>query len=252
MTTLFISDLHLQEERPEITRAFFDFLRSRALDASQLYILGDFFEVWIGDDAISPYQSEIIAALRELSESCDIFFMHGNRDFLIGEHFANLAHATLLHEPTRITLNGNPTLLLHGDSLCTADHDYMQFRAMVRTPAWQATFLEKPLSERIAIARQLREKSQTETADKEEYITDVTPDEVTNTMQEHQCSLMIHGHTHRPGCHELGLKDAEGKTVAAKRMVLGDWGKTGWYIQADESGPQLREFVPQSATGIPL
>ncbi|MDX1696170.1 MAG: UDP-2,3-diacylglucosamine diphosphatase, partial [Ketobacteraceae bacterium] len=163
MTTLFISDLHLQEERPDITRAFFAFLHQKAAHASQLYILGDFLEVWIGDDAITPFQNDIIDALNQLSHTCAIYFMHGNRDFLIGDHFANRANLSLLNDPSVISLNGVSTLLTHGDFLCTADTAYMQFRAMVRDPQWQAAFLAKPLEERIAIARELRDKSQTET-----------------------------------------------------------------------------------------
>lgn len=244
MTTLFISDLHLQEERPEITRAFFSFLQTHAIQADQLYILGDFFEVWIGDDGITPFQQDIIDALRRLSDSCDIFFMHGNRDFLIGDHFANLAHLTLLNEPTVISLNGTATLLLHGDSLCTADSAYMEFRAMVRNPDWQKEFLAKPLEERIMIARQLREQSRNETAGKDEYITDVTPAEVVRAMETNRCPLMIHGHTHRPDCHDVTLTGDQGKSVKGTRMVLGDWGETGWYIQADENGQTLREIIP--------
>lgn len=244
MATLFISDLHLQEERPEITRAFFHFLRTHGTRASQLYILGDFFEVWIGDDAITPYQTEIIEALNQLSDTCTIFFMHGNRDFLIGEHFANKANVTLLHDPTQIRLDGTPTLLLHGDSLCTSDRDYMQFRAMVRNPAWQHAFLAKPLDERIAIARELRERSQLETSSKDEYITDVTEHEVIQALERHQCTLMIHGHTHRPKCHDVTLTDPQGHPLVARRIVLGDWGQTGWFIEANESGVALKEFFP--------
>ena len=164
MTTLFISDLHLQEERPEITRAFSQFIDQIASEARQLYILGDFFEVWIGDDALSPFQMEIIGALKKLSSSCDVFFLHGNRDFLIGDKFADLAGATLLTDPATISVNGSPVLLMHGDSLCTEDRDYITFRAMVRTPAWQKEFLGKPVSERLAIARHLRTQSKQQTS----------------------------------------------------------------------------------------
>ena len=251
MTTLFISDLHLQEERPEITRAFFAFLDAHARQADQLYILGDFFEVWIGDDCITDFQKEIIDALKALSQSCDLFFMHGNRDFLIGDHFANLAGACLLNDPSVITLNGTPTLLSHGDALCLDDQAYQQFRAMVRNPDWQQEFLAKPLEERLAIARQLRDKSREETAEKSDEITDVSPGEVIRTMTAHGCPRMIHGHTHRPACHSLTLTNADGAHVPGERMVLGDWGDTGWFIQADSQGIELKEFVPDQA-GTPL
>ena len=239
MTTLFISDLHLDEKRPEITRAFFQFLKEKASNADQLYILGDFFEVWIGDDAISAFQREIIDALKKLSDHCNIFFMHGNRDFLIGNMFADLSGLTLLNEPSVISLNGTNTLLLHGDSLCTEDTEYMKFRAMVRNPEWQSMFLNKTIEERVAIAKQLRDKSKEETSSKEEYITDVTLSEVENIMQTTNCPLLIHGHTHRPAVHDFKLNESD-----AQRIVLGDWGDTGWYIEANSESISLKEYTP--------
>ena len=241
MTTLFISDLHLQEERPDITRAFFLFLEQKATEAQQLYILGDFFEVWVGDDGISPFHESIINKLLALSRTCEVFFLHGNRDFLVGEQFADLANLTLLDEPTTITLNSTQTLLLHGDSLCTEDHEYMAFRHTVRSPEWQKQFLDKPLTERIAIAKQLREQSHQQTSQKELYITDVTPTEVIKAMQTHQCPILIHGHTHRPATHHVKT-DINNKQ--GTRVVLGDWGETGWYIEAKEGDIQLVEFTP--------
>ncbi|MCG8668744.1 MAG: UDP-2,3-diacylglucosamine diphosphatase [Pseudomonadales bacterium] len=235
MTTLFISDLHLDEKRPDISRAFFRFLETKAIHADQLYILGDFFEVWIGDDAISPFQEEVIYGLQNVSKHCNVFFMHGNRDFLVGNLFADLSGATLLPDPTIITLAGEKTLLMHGDSLCTGDTEYMQFRAMVRNPDWQAEFLGKSLEERIAIAKHLRDKSKEETANKEEYITDVTPSEVVKVMDESGCTRLIHGHTHRPARHPM---------EARERIVLGDWGATGWYIVCDGKSLELLEFNP--------
>lgn len=239
MTTLFISDLHLQEERPDITRAFFDFLSQKAANAHQLYILGDFFEVWIGDDGITPFQQRIIDALNRLSDHCELYFMHGNRDFLIGNHFAALSNATLLNDPTIISLQGTQTLLMHGDSLCTEDKDYMAFRNMVRDSAWQKEFLGKPITERQAIAQQLRQQSQEQTATKQEYITDVCQDEVVNTMIQNGCPLLIHGHTHRPARHKVQLGDLSGE-----RIVLGDWGASGWYVSATQQGIELQEFHP--------
>lgn len=241
MSVLFISDLHLDEKRPEITRAFFQFLSEKAPNADQLYILGDFFEVWIGDDAISDFQKEVIDALSKLSEHCNIYFMHGNRDFLIGNLFADLSGVTILTEPTIISLAGVSTLLLHGDSLCTADSEYMQFREMVRNPDWQAMFLGKSLEERVAIAQQLRQKSKEQTSEKDEYITDVTPSEVVRVMEQANCSRMIHGHTHRPDTHNLSVGGE-----SAQRIVLGDWGETGWYIEANAEGVSLKEYTPQA------
>ena len=236
MTTLFISDLHLDEKRPDISRAFFRFLETKATSADQLYILGDFFEVWIGDDAISPFQEEVIYGLKKLSEHCNVFFMHGNRDFLIGNLFADLSGATLLPEPTMINLAGKTTLLMHGDSLCTEDTEYMQFRAMVRDPNWQAEFLGKSLQERIAIAQHLRDKSKEETANKEDYITDVTPNEVVKVMDDSGCKRLIHGHTHRPARHPMDN--------SRERIVLGDWGAKGWYLESDGDTLELLEFDP--------
>ena len=150
MTTLFISDLHLQKERPEITRAFFQFLDKKASTATALYILGDFFEVWIGDDGMSEFEEEIVNALKNLSSHCQIFFIHGNRDFLIGSQFSDLANISILNEPSVISVAGKPCLILHGDSLCTEDVEYMKFRQMVRAPEWQSVFLAKPIEERRA------------------------------------------------------------------------------------------------------
>ena len=154
MTTLFISDLHLEESRPDITEAFLGFLDGKASGVDQLYILGDFFEAWIGDDERTPLQEQIATALRKLRDSgTRIFLMHGNRDFLIGEDFCTRAGATLLDDPTVIDLYGTPTLLMHGDSLCTADVEYQKFRANMRNPQWQQMILQRPLKDRQQMAR---------------------------------------------------------------------------------------------------
>ncbi len=177
MTTLFISDLHLEESRPDITEAFLGFLDGTASGVDQLYILGDFFEAWIGDDERTPLQEQIAAALRRLIDSgTGIFLMHGNRDFLIGEDFCERAGATLLDDPTVIDLHGTPTLLLHGDSLCTADVEYQKFRANMRNPQWQQMILQRPLEDRQQMARQLREISMAKNQGKEEFFMDVTPE----------------------------------------------------------------------------
>ncbi|WP_418140220.1 UDP-2,3-diacylglucosamine diphosphatase [Marinobacter sp. MA] len=238
MTTLFISDLHLEESRPDITEAFLGFLDGTASGVDQLYILGDFFEAWIGDDERTPLQEQIAAALRKLRDSgTDIFLMHGNRDFLIGEDFCKRAGASLLDDPTVIDLHGTPTLLMHGDSLCTADVEYQKFRANMRNPQWQQMILQRPLEDRQQMARQLREISMAKNQGKEEFIMDVTPEEVIKDMEAHGVQHMIHGHTHRPAVHEL---IANG--LPAKRIVLGDWDKNVWWLEAEPGKePELKK-----------
>jgi UDP-2,3-diacylglucosamine hydrolase len=227
VTTLFISDLHLEESRPDITDAFLTFLREKAAGVKQLYILGDFFEAWIGDDERTPLQEQIAAALKQLSDSgTAIFLMHGNRDFLIGEDFCHRAGATLLDDPTVIDLYGTPTLLLHGDSLCTADVEYQKFRANMRNPQMQKMMLARPLEDRQQMAKQLRALSMAKNQGKAEDIMDVTPEEVVKELEAHGVQLMIHGHTHRPAVHEL---EANGKP--ARRIVLGDWHSHLWWLE---------------------
>ncbi len=236
MTTLFISDLHLEESRPDITDAFLGFLENHARGVEQLYILGDFFEAWIGDDERTPLQEQIAQALKALSDSgTAIFLMHGNRDFLIGEDFCARAGATLLDDPTVVDLYGTPTLLMHGDSLCTADVEYQKFRENMRNPQWQQMILQRPLEDRQQMARQLREISMAKNQGKAEFIMDVTPEEVVKVMEEHGVQRLIHGHTHRPGAHQL---EANGKP--ARRIVLGDWDKHVWWLSvAPGKEPEL-------------
>jgi len=221
VTALFISDLHLEESRPDITGAFLAFLDEKAAGVEQLYILGDFFEAWIGDDERTPLQEQVAAALRKVNESgTEIFLMHGNRDFLIGKDFCDRAGAILLEDPTVIDLYGTPTLLMHGDSLCTADVEYQKFRANMRNPQWQQMILQRPLEDRQQMARQLREISMAKNQGKEEFIMDVSSEEVVREMEAHGVQRMIHGHTHRPAEHALTTNGHP-----AKRIVLGDWGE---------------------------
>lgn len=228
MTTLFISDLHLEESRPDITEAFLGFLAGKARGAEHLYILGDFFEAWIGDDERTPLQEQVADALKALhSSGTAISLMHGNRDFLIGPEFCDRVGATLLDDPTVIDLYGTPTLLMHGDSLCTADVEYQKFRASMRNQQWQTLFLQRPLADRQVVARQLREISMAKNKGKEETIMDVTPEEVVKVMEEYGVQHLIHGHTHRPAIHEL-----EANGASARRFVLGDWDKHVWWIEA--------------------
>lgn len=229
MSTLFISDLHLEESRPDITDAFLAFLDNRAMGVERLYILGDFFEAWIGDDERTPLQEQVAGALRNVADSgTEIFLMHGNRDFLIGEEFCHRAGATLLDDPTVIDLYGTPTLLMHGDSLCTADVEYQKFRANMRNPQMQKMMLARPLEDRQKMARQLRDMSMAKNQGKAEAIMDVTPEEVVREMEAHGVQRLIHGHTHRPAIHEL---EANGKD--ARRIVLGDWDENVWWLTVE-------------------
>ncbi|WNC11325.1 UDP-2,3-diacylglucosamine diphosphatase [Pseudomonas coleopterorum] len=235
---LLISDLHLQEERPDITRAFLDFLGGRARSAEALYILGDFFEAWIGDDAMTPFQSSICAALRALSDGgTKIFLMHGNRDFLIGSTFCKKAGCTLLADPSVVRVNGEPVLLMHGDSLCTLDEGYMRLRRVLRNPLTLFVLRNLPLSTRHKLARKLRSESRAQTRMKASDIVDVTPEEVPRVMRQHGVSTLIHGHTHRPAVHAVQIGDLPGR-----RIVLGDWDAQGWVLQVDEHGFDLAPF----------
>ncbi|MGM8225746.1 UDP-2,3-diacylglucosamine diphosphatase [Cellvibrio sp. ARAG 10.3] len=238
MTTLFISDLHLHESRPAVTEAFYQFLRERAGNAEALYILGDFFDAWIGDDDDSPLNAATAHELRQLSDQgTAIFLMHGNRDFLLGEAFATAAGARLLVDPTLIDLYGQPTLLMHGDILCTRDTEYQAFRQQVRSAAWQQQILSQPLAARRALAAQIRAQSKSMNSIKAEDIMDVTPDEVVRVMQAHGVRQLIHGHTHRPARHPLMIDGAP-----AERIVLGDWHDAAWCIFADPGGLELRHW----------
>ncbi|UQY34619.1 UDP-2,3-diacylglucosamine diphosphatase [Pseudomonas fulva] len=236
---LLISDLHLEQERPDISRAFLHFLDTRARQAEALYILGDFFEVWIGDDAMTPFQHDIAAALRRLSDSgTRIYLMHGNRDFLLGKAFCREAGCTLLSDPHVVSLNGEKVLLMHGDSLCTLDIGYQKMRRLLRNPLSLFILRNLPLSTRHKLARKLRSESRSQTRMKASDIVDVTPDEVQRVMARHGVKTLIHGHTHRPAVHEL-LVDGQ----PARRIVLGDWDKQGWALQVDENGFNQSAFA---------
>lgn len=234
MTTLFISDLHLDASRPAVTQAFFQFLSNRASQAQALYILGDLFEAWIGDDDDAPLAVEVQAALRTFSDSGKaLYFMTGNRDFLVGKGFCEQTGARLLTDPTSIDLYGRPTLLLHGDTLCTDDVEYQAFRKQARDPAWQAPLLAQPLPVRRQLAAKIRAETQSLAAMKAEDIMDVNPDEVDKVMQQAGATLMIHGHTHRPARHSL---------ATGERIVLGDWHESGWVLEASQDSLELINF----------
>ncbi len=238
MSTLFISDLHLSAERPHITAIFLDFLRVRARSAEALYILGDLFEAWLGDDMVLPEYQESITALHELSDSgVPVYIMHGNRDFLMQEGFAQMCGCTLIEDPTTIDLYGIPTVLMHGDTLCTDDIAYQQFRGTVRNPGWQRELLAKTRQERLALARQFRNMSKSETSTKAEIIMDVNPNAVIDAFKTSNVARMIHGHTHRPAMHDLNLNG-----VTAQRIVLGDWYTTGGMLECSPEGCELVTF----------
>lgn len=242
--SLFISDLHLDGERPQITRLFGRFLADEARQAERLFILGDLFEAWVGDDDPSPLAAEVAQGLKHASETgTEVFLVHGNRDFLMRDGFARRAGAQLLEPQTVIDLGGVPTLVCHGDELCTDDEDYQRFRQMVRDPQWQAEFLSRPLAERRAAAEQMRERSRTETAVKREDIMDVNQSTVEQTLLRHGVHRVIHGHTHRPGRHRFKLNG-----LSAERLVLGDWYEQGSVLRGHRDGTlELARLDPDPA-----
>lgn len=232
-STLFISDLHLDAARPAVTRAFAAFLlKHNCCDA--LYILGDLFESWIGDDDDAALAQELRTLLQRFSANGpELYIMQGNRDFLLGDAFCTATGARLLPDPSVIDLYGTPTLLMHGDSLCTADHEYQRFRQQARDPQWQHEILQQPLHQRRELASQLRGMSKSANSNKAADIMDVTPGEVEDSLRHYAVRQMIHGHTHRPAYHEH---------TAGTRWVLGDWNLMGWMIEATQERLKLNHF----------
>lgn len=238
MRYLFISDLHLQAERPDITQAFLDCLAARGSQVDQLYILGDFFEAWLGDDDPNPLAKQVSDALYLVAaQGVQIFLMHGNRDFLLGKRFCQASGCTLLPDPIVVSLNGEPVLLSHGDGLCIDDTEYMRLRRWLRNPLSRFVLRNLPLSWRYKIGRKLRNESQTRTRQKAADITDVNADEVIRTMRHYGVATLIHGHTHRPAVHSLTI---DGQP--AQRIVLGDWDTSGWALEVDDQGYRLDSF----------
>jgi UDP-2,3-diacylglucosamine hydrolase len=233
MTTLFISDLHLHPARPAVNRCFLTFLAALE-EARALYILGDLFEAWVGDDHPEPAYEPVKQALKRCNDAgTPVYLMHGNRDFLIGTRFARETGCTLLADPCAIDLYGRRTLLMHGDTLCIDDREYQAMRAKVRSPQWQQRVLSLPLDERVEMARRAREQSALSGLDKDEYLTDVNPEEVVRVMEQHRAELLIHGHTHRPGAHHLTHNGRQ-----LQRIVLGDWYEQGSVLRV--SGERLQ------------
>ena len=242
MTTLFISDLHLDPSRPAITELFLDFLRGEARQAEALYILGDLFEAWIGDDTPSSAADAVALALREVSDAgVPVYFIRGNRDFLLGNDYAARAGMRILPDPSVIQLYGKPVLLQHGDLLCTDDVAYQAFRAQTRDPAFIAQFLSQSLQARVAFAQKARAASQAHQSEMKqddkatfETVTDVAPAEVVATFLRYGVDTMIHGHTHRPAIHSVNAGEH-----SFTRIVLGDWYEQGSVLRVDADGYRL-------------
>ena len=245
MSILLISDLHLKPEQPEVAAAFFRFIREQAPLADALYILGDLFEVWVGDDDDAIFSRQVITALKTLTDSgTPLYYMHGNRDFLVGEQFAKETGATVFYDDfVERTLFGQNVVLMHGDSLCTDDKEYMDFREMVRNPEWQKPLMGLPLDDRREFAKGLRETSTEKNQEKSMEIQDVVSAEVDAIFKNTGCRLLIHGHTHRPEIHNISVNDSDEKYY---RIVLGDWGAKGWYLMLYDAGFELVEFEIES------
>lgn len=238
--SLFISDLHLGADRPRSMTAFRHFIATQAPQAEALYILGDLFEYWAGDDDLDdPFHAQIISGLSSLAaHGTRLYLLHGNRDLLMGNTLAQACHATLLDDPTLIDLYGTPTLLSHGDTLCTDDTEYQRYRAQVHEADFQQQFLAKPLEERKAYIEQLRSRSQTEKQGKNSAIMDVNDGAVAALLREYRYPRLIHGHTHRPKRHEHVLDGH-----VCERWVLGDWENKANALRCDTSGTRWENIL---------
>ncbi len=238
MTRLFVSDVHLDASAPEATEQFLAFLATEAARAQALYILGDLFEAWVGDDDADPEKERVCAALRALSaRGVGCFALHGNRDFLLGAGFSARSGCRLLRDPVVAQFDAERVLLTHGDALCTDDHSYQELRTVVRDPAWQRRYLALPRAHRELLADEVRAGSRRHTARTVPYIMDVNAAAVVAAFRAAQVRRMIHGHTHRPGVHQLEVNGAP-----AKRIVLGAWYEQGSYLVSEAGGYELREL----------
>ena len=234
--TIFISDLHLSEKETATTALFLDFTKHLPKGIETLYVLGDLFEYWIGDDGLAnPYYKEILNAFSSITaQNIKLFFMHGNRDFLLGETFCKACNGNLIEDPSLIDIYGKRILLMHGDTLCLEDENYLKFRKVVRDPEWQKDFLSKPITERVAIAQGLREQSENAKQGKSMEIMDVTPAAVEDALVAYDYPMFIHGHTHRPAMHMYNINGHE-----CIRWVLPDWHNGhGGYLDVSPAGIQ--------------
>jgi UDP-2,3-diacylglucosamine hydrolase len=235
MPAYFISDLHLSPETPRLTEGFLNFLHALQAESDELYILGDFFDAWLGDDEDEPFYLELQQQLAQKTQlGLNIYFMAGNRDFLVGKGFSENTGVRILREPTQLTLGSKEMLLMHGDSLCTADKSYMIFRAIVRNAFVQRMARCLPLSSRKKLASKLRSKSKSMNAKKPMMIMDVVQTEVEAKLEKYGADILLHGHTHRPARHKIGDKE---------RIVLGDWGDSGWCLKIKDDNIDLIEFA---------
>lgn len=233
--TLFVSDVHLSAARPATVDAFIGFLQHTAPAAEALYILGDLFDLWLGDDDRAPPIPAVISALASLSSrGVAVGVLHGNHDFLLGQDFAGATGCELLHESTVIELYGTPTLITHGDLMCTDDTDYQAFRRYTRDPEHQRSFLDLPMKARIERAAEIRLRAKADSALKPEHIMDVSSQAVEETMRKHAVRHLIHGHTHRPAIHDFQLGNE-----AAQRIVLGDWYEQDSVLACNANGCRL-------------
>ncbi len=248
MTIYFISDLHLTTQRPESTELFLNFLDTLAAGTGAVYILGDLFEFWIGDDAAEAVgQSGVLAAMKQVADrGVPMYFIHGNRDFLVGHDFEQATGCRILPDPKQIVLGDSRVMLMHGDSMCSDDVEHQQFRKTVNDPAWQREFLQLPIEKRIELAMDARSRSALHKSMTSMEIMDVNPDTVAHEMQTHDSDFLIHGHTHRPGIHKVDVNSRQ-----STRIVLGDWYTQSSVLQYESGVFQLtadgRKFPPVRA-----
>ena len=234
MSALFISDLHIDESRPAVLAGLRRLVDTEAPSVDALYVLGDLVEVWVGDDDDGPLASAVREVLTAASNRCAVHVMHGNRDFLLGTLFATQTGTTLIDDPSVVEVDGDRVLLAHGDAYCTGDVEYQRLRALFRSSAWQSEVLSSTIDERRALAASLRAKSIAANENKAANIMDVTPGSVRQAMDDSAVSLMVHGHTHRPGIHDLDS--------GRRRIVLGDWDRCGWKLRLEKGDAELSCF----------
>ena len=234
MSAICISDLHLDASVPNRLNALGNLLVLESEKVETIYVLGDLVEAWVGDDDDSQFTEELRSVLVACNQRVAVYLMHGNRDFLIGKKFEKDTGARLIDDPIVVEVEGRRVLLAHGDAFCTKDQQYQQMRNLFRSADWQRDILSRSLQERIQLANEMREQSRQSNANKSQNIMDVTDEVVRSVMQENECDILIHGHTHRPGIHRLD----QNKT----RYVLGDWNRCGWLARIEDGGVSLECF----------